>query len=467
MTNNLVESIHIAMSQSSDSESVMRTKDVVINFFQEADPSSSITKSDYFNHSYIPDFTVSWKGNSVSKEKQVFLRPYSQIDYLSQDVESIGNVGSCLFSLDNLPSDKSPLDLTTRQKNSMVVDPSALDSLIDQKRNGSISSILNSATLRSGMGAISAIEIKNTAKALDEAFDSARGLKPEGILESQGTIHHLLNEDAAAEIDSYLLALWLASDGELHNFPNSHPYGNSNISDDALLNLLELSPFGDRNFWKGISKAIDFRQLTKLKPNFTSTNLQYLLEASIELISTNSMGIMTNTIPFESSGTPVWKIDNERLKFEGDVLIAYFSDSSEELAQIIGNQESSTTLQDLIDRVEDHKVSEVVLSGTGEVLSIKGLGEDSATNTDTFRRHLEANSKKFVDSVKLTLNSGIKASVDYEKMLVTTGTKSKLTLRQHLSESVGLLTSVPANFIEYLNNLDLNPKQIESHETLF
>lgn len=467
MTSKLLESIKDALKFESVEESVTGTKTVAIKIMEEIDPSISIRSTEYFNHAFAPDLIVTWPDESSRFEKKVFLRPFSSDSYLSEDVEIVGTADSFVFSLDNLPIQKKTLDDTTRLRESMVLDPSAMESLIAQKRSNSISNMLSAITLRSGIGAISSEEVESTSSAVDNGFISARSLNSTGVLSAQDSIHGYLKEDAASEIDGYLLALWLASDGRMADFPAKHPHGSSKISDQALLNLLDLQPISDREFWLGIAKATGLQQLLGISANFTSPNLQYLIASSIDSLHCKAMGVSPELLPFLKSDAPKWKIEQGVLKLEYGELSAYFSESEEKILPFIKSEFQNFTLESVAKRIGDHAVNQIVLRGTGEELSIRALNGESAVLTDTFKRLLDANSGKFVDSAQIALNNGINVEVNYRKMTLGTKTRSTVSLLQLLSECLDLLIETPDPLREYSEKLKMNLKDEGFTETLF
>ena len=70
-------------------ESIATVKRTVANALQALDRGIEIKDTRYFNHSFVPDFVLSWP-RDAGRQRDVFLRLDSSAAFLNRDLDLLG-----------------------------------------------------------------------------------------------------------------------------------------------------------------------------------------------------------------------------------------------------------------------------------------------------------------------------------------------------------------------------------------
>ncbi|GAA0947800.1 hypothetical protein GCM10009554_44810 [Kribbella koreensis] len=93
------EAVAGIMSNTSPNRIIQDVHGIVGRELARLDPTAEIETTTYFNHSYVPDFVLSWGKGSLRAQRAVYLRNTLEASVVSQDAEELGAEAPVVLSL--------------------------------------------------------------------------------------------------------------------------------------------------------------------------------------------------------------------------------------------------------------------------------------------------------------------------------------------------------------------------------
>ncbi|MFE9098054.1 hypothetical protein, partial [Streptomyces sp. NPDC007264] len=130
---NIVEqSISQAMDEPDDRMMFTRVKDIVARHLRRMDPGATVTKTEFFNHTHVPDMVLEWPGRPRTPRRFIYLRTTSDQRELEDDLHRLPRDDRpVLLALGQLPTARQQGDLPPFSGGStaLLLDASALGAL--------------------------------------------------------------------------------------------------------------------------------------------------------------------------------------------------------------------------------------------------------------------------------------------------------------------------------------------------
>ncbi|MGQ7296941.1 hypothetical protein [Quadrisphaera sp. KR29] len=196
------QAVNDAMGHVRLEDVISGVKQAVVKEIRALDPAAEIHLTEYFNHSFVPDMTVTWKGSGRrdGAEREIYLRPSIRSTVAGKDIIALEEASPVFLSLNAREADdvvdqaERELDRAPR---SLLTDVAALDRVTTEGRSsgGSATSplleLVRGNVLRGGRGLF-----------LDD--------RAERLAENASTLENNVNSDqvAAAEFFSMVEALF-------------------------------------------------------------------------------------------------------------------------------------------------------------------------------------------------------------------------------------------------------------------
>lgn len=157
---------------SSDAEGLIEgVKRAVFDELHLLDPTAAIDDTNYYNHSFIPDFVLRWNESGRKTERQVFLRPSIVSAAVGHDIENLGGRSPVLLALKSSVNPRIE-EIAERSialvPDILVTDVSAVAQIgVDpgQQHNAPLRSLVRSNLVRGGRGLL----VSETAERLTSA----------------------------------------------------------------------------------------------------------------------------------------------------------------------------------------------------------------------------------------------------------------------------------------------------------
>jgi hypothetical protein len=330
----LARQVWDALNDPSPIESAERTKDLVAQSFREADASSIVTKTTYFNNSYLPDLMIEWPGGRT-EARSVFLRPTQDPGWLQDDIETTGNAHATFVSLDDLldrdrqGEERTQLDASARQSRTFVTEVSSLERLSDARSTaGAGAGLLAAAAVRGGLGVMDSAQANDLTEAVDRGFAGARQTDREATREGVQALTSYLQNDQADRLNGVLQAVWTASGGSAEAFPSDAPDLSSTIDVDALSFLLQFESSEDPSFWRRISRASNLELVVAAAADdATWPGLQRLMSVTVPRLTTKACVVRSDSsyVSLLDDVPLAWQVRDGALVLRGGGISAWLA----------------------------------------------------------------------------------------------------------------------------------------------
>lgn len=201
-----------------DAESLIESvKRAVFEELRLLDPTASIDNTNYYNHSFIPDFVLSWNESGRKTERQVFLRPSIMSAAAGHDIENLGHKSPVLLALKPSVGMDPEIEQVAERSiaqvpNTLVTDVNAVARIsVDpgKSRNAPLRSLVRSNLVRGGRGLLVSDAAERLTSAIDQS-DEAGNLQPFTNL-----VNDVFVSDAAARLHRATQLLEMGITGNL------------------------------------------------------------------------------------------------------------------------------------------------------------------------------------------------------------------------------------------------------------
>lgn len=327
MTTPSAQALEAALHIANAEDSINRVKDVVADSLRHADPSATVIRTTYFNHTYVPDIVLEWPSRGAGQNREVFLRSAIDPRRIELDVEAHAAERPMFVHLTPLKRTASrgteigdaysPVEAVARRVSSLVTEVSAIDELAGT-RDSPASHLLPPTILRGGLGLIDEQDARTTAAAVDSGFTGALVGDRATTETALDVIADVLTPSSATELTSYLETMWIASGMDPMAFPGAiHDLG-SHMPPWRLQRLLDAVKEGPDDFWHRVGKSLDLDSFAELNLVGEQRELQLMMATALPKLKARSCRVIT----IDMSGDAVtsqlsWQVDKGALSLRG------------------------------------------------------------------------------------------------------------------------------------------------------
>ncbi|GAA3620897.1 hypothetical protein GCM10022267_03840 [Lentzea roselyniae] len=357
-------------------DGISRIKQVVINELRATDERVSIQKTDYFNHSFVPDMVLNWPGEKESRH--LFLRPETTLADLQDDIALSSETRPIFFSLTGMAGKPkgllAQLDQTSHGADSLVTDSQGIQELISQRQEHPVVRLASSAVLQGARGLLDDDKSAAVAAALTSGLDAAAHVQRERTEAATRTIASTFDSTRSTRLNRLLQAVWIGSGGSASTFPGRYELA-AGLDEDALSYLLQLEHVEDFEFWKRIGRRLTLATLSKIRIEHPSANFQALVTANLDVLNSKACRV-SRTLPYltadsrQDPGYATWELDRGMLVYRSDRHSVHVAQRKDELERISGAG-SATRFDQLLQRLDgqDIAVTELSLGAGGRTVA--------------------------------------------------------------------------------------------------
>ncbi len=333
--NSLQNAVAVAMDSNDQVDVIDGIKSAVIREIERLDPTVSIAKTDYFNHSYAPDLVLSW-GNQ--QEREIYLRYSLRSTRAARDLDLLGGASPVFFSLDSRHDDdqvaRSMEGEIGRSLGTLVTNAPTIDGFAADEDSpaeiGSVAepllSLFRRNVVRGGRGVLmreTAARLQNTPVGGDIDEDVA-------YLNAFGqAIPRIFQPDAATRLRRAVSIVGFARTGEAAFFGRTVDDGRA--SDELVRGRLEtdelrvLLPYllsrantiDDVAFWEYLGGMISVKQIEQLSDTIGAADLDHLVKANLSTWRAHHALMTFNPeyldLPEEHRDAPYWSVHAKML----------------------------------------------------------------------------------------------------------------------------------------------------------
>ncbi len=319
-----------AAGQIEDASSMITAiKRAVTNEIRAADPSVSITFTDYFNHTLVPDLVLRWP--TENRERAVYVRPNPSdrwlldgLDYVSAHKPMIFTLGDLAPAAASAAPDKNRQVLTDKAlaADTWITDPSGVAAVSSVRSKQTYLGLLSQALVRGGRGVCGGKEIADLAKKTEAGFAASRRLMESDTRRAVRAIERSLDAEQSGRLTRVLRAIWEGHGGAESTFPTAASVGQ--LTDDDLSYLLSAVERASSDFWRRIGRTITTAQLARVRVEDPAANVQALVTANMEDLQARGVRVVDE--PFrlgEPDDVPRWMVAKGCLALRGLNWTAY------------------------------------------------------------------------------------------------------------------------------------------------
>lgn len=260
---------------------ISRVKNVLRDELKLVDPKASIEDTQYFCHSAIPDFVITWPREK--SQRSIFLRDNLQNVVAARDAEFIPSDAPAVITLDDAKQGGSVVrELAAQMEknpNALITSASTLDVMDDKtlSENSPVSQLVRTNFIRGAKGWIDAAE----AELLLGGGSTTSSPQQDAVQEA---IQRHFQSDAATRISRAAHILGLAGSAEWSEQLDNDELFAGHLSEGELRSilpwLLREQPLATSGFWKKFGSMFEFSELEKLYSELKGFDLTALIESN-------------------------------------------------------------------------------------------------------------------------------------------------------------------------------------------
>ncbi|MFC5788931.1 hypothetical protein EDM22_01330 [Agromyces tardus] len=432
--------IREALADPSPRDSVDRVKTAVAKELEALDASAQVKSTNYFNHTFAPDFVLRWRDNT---ERSVFIRITDEPEWLAEDISYVTAHAPLVLDLSQRPKDTDlgVLRDAAAEHQAMVSGPEALERLIDRKPDDSTATMVSNALAQGGRGLFVQDEAVEFAQAVASGFDAAAQAETARTASAVEEITENLGEVQASRMTRVLQAVWEGSDGRLEDFPGTRDLsGRLNL--DSLRYLLNYMDSGDRTFWQRIGRGVRLRDLTELGIELPNPNVSRLIQANLDVLQARACAVFGNPMAIDGADAVelTWSIRDRFLTLEGPSYFVLTSESKEEIEPKIRPGQPVPSIDDFIERADPDALDEVTLRTGTELVIVHN--EEGPINGDRLTEVAgQRATTTGVEKAKVKSPTG-RVTVDFRTATGTRQTRSNLLMADLLQATIPLVLTL-------------------------
>ena len=449
--------IQTALASASREETIHDVKRAVIDEFERVDRRVSVTSTEYFRHSYVPDLVLRWKDDVDRSERWVFLRSKVRPDYLLADVALVARDQPIIFGLlptgttrtadtRNIDSQVATAAEQLRERSSatgtLITDAVALDSLsvrpAESQPSSLIPDLVSRQIIRGGRGVYDEQTSKETTATINAGFAAAFTTSPEATFKAAASIREHIGEKSGERLLRLLLAIWIGSGGRSDQFPEAPVVGGP-LSDDAIELLIAGRDIDDPDFWKRLG-AVSLPQIGRLNVGDRPSNLGRLIAVNADRIEGRWCRVLADQPRTGSDGALQWGIERGLLALHGASFTAYLAEEKRELETVDPVRETGISVDELSARAvrADADISDVTASGAGLIIGVASETHANVLDNPHTSDSVGAAAGN-ITKANATLKNRHTVVCDFPTTTASSRTRATLTLRELVRHGLPLV----------------------------
>lgn len=430
-------------------ESIFRVKDAVAKELSALDTTATIRSTNYFNHTFAPDFVMTWPDET---SRRVYLRLTYDLDALVDDVALIDSTDPLIFGLTSPESVEAQpaIDEVIADTDAMFTEPSALERLINRKQSDSTANMLSNALAQGGRGTFVADQAVHLADMVARGFDAAAQVEFDSTAEAVTAIEEHLGRPQAWRMNRVLQAVWEGSEGSLAQFPGGADTS-GRLNPESLRYLVKYMRTDDQGFWKRVGRGLRLTDLETLDFDTDSENIQRLVRANLDVIAARATVVKSDPLGLDSTVEGElfrWARRGRHISFEAPNLFAILGGTKKDLDDVDKDAAQAVSVERFIARSDGFELVEVSVHSGPERISAKI--DEGAISTERLRG-LSATFEgvgEVAQSIMFTRSGRV--NVDLAERTGTGVTRSNILMADLLSTTIPLVYDLPAEHRETL-----------------
>lgn len=448
----LTDAVRVALTQPVMSDATADIKQLLCDELALVDPTAQVRKTEYFNHTYLPDVVLDWPDR---EPREVFVRFVASPDRILADSGLLGAKGPVFFDLataarperaqDEIAAtsaaagqaaERSPRLLVTDTEATAYIRPDASQNLVER--------LVVSNVLRGGRGQLDESRAKATVEAARGGYEAAMTAEPDAVRAAVQAAREILDPDIERRVERSLQLLWWVGGGAPEDFPITVP-------DDLELNPADTRDFlrlvftdqpniDDDAFWSRLADRLTFDTLVDVGHINQSTNLNRLMRQFAGRLKLSHAILRHRQRPFPPDDQLAWGIEDRFLRLRGADWVCHFTPQGNRFSQR-RDEGHSVSLAAADTRSTDYLVEEAEIDEAARQVVLSRKAVDPAGQRGRSLRELAAGFPDDASVRRITIRSGESdLDVDFIRMLV--GADPDADVRRMATIAVRLLAAI-------------------------
>lgn len=310
--------VQAAMSSTRAVDIEAGVKDAVAKEIRRLDPLAKVSSTDFFNHSYAPDFVLTWQDGRTKSRRDLYLRPSLRAGVDGDELATLKEVASARHTdpfMLALKSNDEPEVLERAAVASalspgvLVTDVSALDDIANASPSDTspIAGLVQANIVRGGRGLV--LEAQVTELVSLEALTPEGGMGADDFL---NVVKRNFDEQAVARFErsTQLLAMAITGDLSLLDAPEGERPGavGGRLSKRELQLVLPFLLTADNiteepRFWTHLGSLTSLEALEAVSASLTNLDITRLVRPNLASWRANRAAIALYTPEFDHEET--------------------------------------------------------------------------------------------------------------------------------------------------------------------
>ncbi|MPY57435.1 hypothetical protein [Streptomyces spongiae] len=422
---NVSSQIQNALHQASPEAAIRDVKQVMARELQALDPKTEIKSTDYFNHTFVPDFVLNWGAGSERPTRDVYLRFNIDAPLIQRDLLSLHEESPAFISIATTGSPGGQTEtIAAEYDNCLLSSAATLEGISSEDSRTPVSQMLKSSLLQGGKGYLvgeSAIDVQRAVSHADSALTT---LDAPEVSATVRAMNDHFSRGFSARIERVMQVLWVSQGGDATDFPGTLE-SRSVLSPDELIEilpfLLSLEDISNIEFWRNLGENISLRLLQDLENWPTSANLNLLVNANLDRIKTKGVALDQVDLNLfdDPDAPPYWDIQESQLHLRCSEIDLRFVDDRRKTAHRsdIGRTPQWSEIES---RLDQYGIEGIEFASPGSKTRIKSNTMDGLRESTDMRALSDAlGNLARVISVELRLpDSRDNVEIDFDRSAV-------------------------------------------------
>jgi hypothetical protein len=308
-------------------------KHAVARELQSLDPKTEIKATDYFNHTFIPDFVLTWGSGGQRPTRDIYLRFSVDAPLIQRDLRSLHEDSPAFIAIaGGGHSTRESESVAHEYDDCLLSSTSTLESISREDSRTPVTQMLKASLLQGGKGYLvgdSAAEVQRAVSSADSAL--SRLDEPE-VAASVRAMNDHLSPAFSSRIERVMQVMWVSQGGDAENFPGTHETVTSLSSGELtqiLPFLLSLEDVANNDFWRNLGENLALWHLQELSHWRHSRNLDLLINANLDRLNARAAAVdqVQPNLFDELDGPPYWEVVDSHLHLRcGEVDFKFVDD---------------------------------------------------------------------------------------------------------------------------------------------
>ncbi|MDQ0581639.1 hypothetical protein [Streptomyces rishiriensis] len=325
--------IQNALHQASPEAAIRDVKHAVARELQSLDPKTEIKATDYFNHTFIPDFVLTWGSGGQRPTRDIYLRFSVDAPLIQRDLKSLHEDSPAFIAIASGQRPPRESESVAREYDDCLLSStSTLESISREDSRTPVTQMLKASLLQGGKGYLVGDSAAGVQRAVSSADAALARLDGQEVAASVRALSNHLAPAFSSRIERVMQVMWVSQGGDAENFPGTHETVASLSSGELtqiLPFLLSLEDVVNNDFWRNLGENLELGHLQDLEYWRGSSNLNLLINANLDRLNARGAAVdrVQPNLFDELDGPPYWEVSDSHLHLRcGDVDFKFVDD---------------------------------------------------------------------------------------------------------------------------------------------